>query len=334
MFKLIIITYLGVRHTIRTAFWLGLWLFGLGILLSYPLRWWSGDQIFWVRLISYAMPWLLVGLVPGLVAAWLAHRKWLWLALAAPTLFISLTYAPLFLPRTDQARADGASFKVMSYNVLRDNKNMKAVARVIRQEQPDILLLQELRSEQVQALTDRLASLYPEAKLHIAYEPEILQAVISRYPLTPMGAIPDKGRAQKVLVNTPHGQITVWNVHPRSKAGWLRRYQQLADLVAEDIVPASGPLIMGGDFNTTDQNQAYRLINQYLHNAHWEAGWGFGFTFPSYTIYGDRVSLTPPLVRIDHIFYNDYFFAAKAGTLAQAGGSDHLSVFAELAWVK
>ena len=125
----------------------------------------------------------------------------------------------------------------------------------------------------------------------------------------------------------------VINVHPDFR-GYQREYQQLSRLLAEDIIPANGPVILGGDFNTTHQTQIYRLVNQHLQNAHWEAGWGFGFTFPFPVrrIRGKYPLL--PLVRIDHIFYNDYFFAHNAGTLTESGGSDHLPVVAEFSWIK
>jgi endonuclease/exonuclease/phosphatase (EEP) superfamily protein YafD len=75
------------------------------------------------------------------------------------------------------------------------------------------------------------------------------------------------------------------------------------------------------------------MIDQYLDNAHWEAGWGFGFSFPS----SDRPLRgrfqIPSLVRIDHIFYSDHFYVLNARTLPTAGGSDHLPVVAELSLV-
>jgi endonuclease/exonuclease/phosphatase (EEP) superfamily protein YafD len=178
-----------------------------------------------------------------------------------------------------------------------------------------------------------LNNLYPNDELHFTFDPYTLQAVASRYPITPLAVMPKKGRAQKVLVETPNGPITVINVHP-SFPGWQRRYRQMSTLLAEDILSADGPVILGGDFNTTDQTDMYKLINQYLQNAHWEAGWGFGFTYPSSELrIGHRFSL-PRLVRIDHIFYSDHFFAHNAGTLTESGGSDHLPVVAEFSWVK
>lgn len=313
-------------------FWLALWIFGLGLLVWYPLRWWPGDRLWPVRLMNYFMPWLLLFLLPSLIIAILTYRKWLIVVLAIPTLLIGLTFAPLFLPRPGALLAAGTPLKIMSYNVLRRNENISTLAAVIRQEQPDILLLQELRPRVVSGFETELADLYPDGQLYVTYEPEVLQAVISRYPLTPLALDVQKGKVQKVIVDTPTGPIAVWNVHPSAPLPWFRQYRQLSAL-ADDIAAVEGPLIVGGDFNTTDQSENYRLINQYLSNAHWEAGWGFGFTFPAST--PDReLPIETPIIRIDHIFYSHHFFARSAWTLADSGGSDHLPVVAELSFIR
>jgi vancomycin resistance protein VanJ len=344
-------------------FWKGLGLFGLGLLGWYALRWWLGDHFLPVRLFNYFMPWLLVGLLPALVVAGLARHKWVALALAAPTLVIGLTFAPLFLPRPESVLAailplgrvscvtcqvSGNNFhttngalqgqettplKVMSYNVWYRNENVAAMTGLIRREQPDILLLQELSPAMVRRLKDELVDLYPEGQLHLAYEPEVYQGIISRYRLTPVDFAYDKGRTQRVMVATPGGPIAVWNVHPNTPLSWPRQYWQLSALT-DDIATTDGPLIVGGDFNTTDQSETYQLINQYLQNAHWEAGWGFGFTFPAHQPRFREIPILTPVIRIDHIFYSPHFFAHNARTLTESGGSDHLPVTAELSWVR
>lgn len=324
----------GLFYTVRKIFWLGLWLLGLVIFLIFLIRWWSGDQLWQVRLFNYLMPWVLIPLATALIVAGIGRRRWLVAILAAPALFISLSYAPLFLPRCSFALANDENLKVLSHNVSRYNTNVGAITAQIREERPDILLLQELRQDQVESFLKILADLYPDAELHFTYDPFTLQAVASRYPLTLLAMMPEKGRAQKVLLETLNGPITVINVHVDFDRGWRRNYQQLSALLTEDIISVEGPVIFGGDFNTTDQTQIYRLVSQHLQNAHWEAGWGFGFTFP-YRERPVRGRLpVPPVVRIDHIFYNDHFFARKAGTIFQPGGSDHLPVFAEFSWSK
>lgn len=309
--------------------WAGWWFFGLSLLVWYPLRWWPGDQLLPVRMANYFMPWLLVGLIPGLLAASLARRYRLLALLAAPTLLIGLTYAPLFLPRSPVVLAAATPFKVMSYNVFAWNRNIPAAAAVIRQEQPDILLLQEVTPWIARQLQQELAGLYPHRQPYFIYQADMGQAIISRYPLTPLEASHAQGRVQKALVDTPAGPMTVWNVHPNAPDAWSSQQRQISNLAAA-IAQVKGPLIVGGDFNTTNSSEAYRLFSQYLDNAHWQAGWGFGFSFPADKQLFEGVRIITPVVRIDHVFYSHHFFVHSASTLTNSGGSDHRPVVAEL----
>ncbi|MEW5958992.1 MAG: endonuclease/exonuclease/phosphatase family protein [Chloroflexota bacterium] len=317
----------------RRLFWGGLWLLGLGLLAWYPLRWWPGDSFWPVRLVNYMMPWLLAALTPALLITLLAQRRGLAVTLAIPTLLVGLTFAPLFLPRPNIALAGDASYRVMSYNIWGRNRDVAALAGVIGQEQPDILLLQEVNPEMAGQLRAALAEFYAGHELYLAYEPGLGQAIISRYPLAPVAAEWDKGRAQKVLANTPAGPVAVWNVHTSQPLPWFWQYRQIAALAA-DIAAVDTPLIVAGDFNTTDQSETYRLINEHLGNAHWDAGWGFGFSFPAQIRQVKKIPLVTPLVRIDHIFYSRHFFAYQARTLADSGGSDHLPVVTQLSLLK
>ncbi|MBI1882097.1 MAG: endonuclease/exonuclease/phosphatase family protein [Chloroflexi bacterium] len=305
----------------------------MDVVAGYGLSWWLGDRFLPVRLFHYFMPWLLAGLIPGLFLAGLARRKWMSLALAAPTFLVSLTFAPLFLPRPENVLAADTLLKVMSHNVWYHNRSAAEVASLIRQEQPDILLLQELSPAMARKLKGELIDLYSGEQLYLAYEPKAYQGIISRFPLTPVELAYEKGRAQKVVAATPAGPIAVWNVHPNAPLPWRRQYRQLSSLT-EDIAAVEGPLIVGGDFNTTDQSETYRLVSQYLYNAHWEAGWGFGFSFPAHQPRFRKIPILTPVVRIDHIFYSHHFFARSAHTLNESGGSDHLPVTAELSLVQ
>jgi endonuclease/exonuclease/phosphatase (EEP) superfamily protein YafD len=275
------------------------------------------------------MPWLLIGLLPGLLSAMLARRKWLSLALGGPTLLITLSYAPLFMPRLNPALAAGDSLKVMSYNIWGRNQHLDEAITLIKQEQPDILLLQEVTPRIMRALRTHLIDLYPDGEIHLAYEPEIGQVIISRYPVRSVESDVDNGRTQKVIVDLPIGPVAVWNAHPYAPLAWRAQQQQIAHLAGE-IAAINDPLIVGGDFNTTDQTEAYTMLSRQLNNAHWDTGWGFGFSFPSAVPRIRGKVAFPSMVRIDHIFYSEHFFARQAGTLPNSGGSDHLPVVAEL----
>ncbi len=310
------------------------WIIGLGSLTSLTLRWWSGDHFLIARLGSYFLPWLLVLLVPGCLLAILLQRRWLAVSLLLPVLIIIYLYAPLFSPDRREKNASAGALKVMSYNVWSENASIGKMARVIRQVRPDILLLQEIRPANFRALYSALAGLYPETSLQAEYEPPLMQAVISRYPLKPLQALRKMGQAQQVAVCTPQGTITVFNVHPLRRGGWQRRYRQIISLLDEEVAKVPGAVILAGDFNITEGTQLYREVTGRLTDAHEQAGFGFGFTYPSAAARPFGHFRLPPLVRIDHIFYNQHLAAVSAATLEDPGGSDHYPVRADLSFQK
>ena len=315
----------------RHFFWILSWGFGVCVLAGLVLRWWTGDQLFLSRYTAYFMPWLLIGLIPAMMWAALTHRWRLALVVGACVILIFAAYVPLFLPRQVNPKPGTGEIRVLSFNTWSKNTHAARMAQVILQKQPDILLLQEIEPQIFKILIEQLRGLYPEGSAFFSYDPRLLQAVVSRYPLESSVSFKKKGQAQKVVLLSPVGRITVFNVHPLRRGGWLRRYGELIALMEEDILPDDGPVILGGDFNITDQSQTFKMINRRLHNAHLEAGCGFGFTYPSSALRLLGILPVPPLVRIDHIFFNDRFVALQAGTLKDSGGSDHYPVFAVLA---
>jgi vancomycin resistance protein VanJ len=314
------------------CFWAALWLFALVMSGNLVLGWLTGDRLLSVRLTHYLLPWLFLLLLVALVPALLSRRGWLALAVAGPALAIGLGYLPVFLPRSQVQPAESlVRLKVMSYNVWSANPSMEPAAAMIREEDPDILLLQEISPRSLRELTQALGEpTSGEGRVwHVSLAPNLMQAVVSRYPVTEQMADRRKAKVQAVRVATPAGEVTVFNVHPL-RGDWVRRHRQLQNLLREDVLNAPGPVILGGDFNTTDKSETYRMLSLHLQNAHWDAGWGFGFTYPAYRHAWHEFLPAWPLVRIDHIFHSRDFLAVNARTLKESYGSDHFPVMAAL----
>jgi len=315
---------------IRSLFWAAWWVFGWAVLAVILLRYPLGDGLLVTRYVGYVMPWLLVVLLPGVGTASWAQRWGLAVLLGLSTVLVLATYAPLFRPRPAISRAPAVRLKVMSYNVWSHNRDARRIARVVMDQNPDIVLLQEIEPGVFASLVDELRDLHNEAGSYDAYEPSILQGVVSRFPVEFHASLPDYGEVQKAIVRSPAGPIAIYNVHLLRSGAWTQRYRQEASILREKVLRERGPVILGGDFNAPDQSQPYKLIQEYLKNAHWEAGLGFGLTYPTSEVRLFGVVPIPPLVRIDHIFFSGHFVARRAGTIADSGGSDHFPVFAEL----
>ena len=319
----------------RTILWVTLYLPSLCFLLIYPLRWLSGDSITPVRMVSYVIPWLLIFFLPLLVIAVLGRRKGLAFVTAIPILTIAFTFAPLFLPKFQTPPApDRFTLKIMSYN-MHSIKDIRGIAEVIRQEKPDILLIQEYSNRLFSPSFHGLDKLYPELYMEVATK-DFRQATFSRYPIKLISAELEKGRTQKMQIELPTGSIEVWNVHPMPP--YLippEEFDAQMYALAEDIPQVDGPLIVAGDMNATDQSEVYRKFNHYLQDAYWETGWGLGFSYPASPYkFMEMPFNTGPLWRIDYVFHSQHFYAISARTLTTSGGSDHLPVVVELSIVK
>jgi vancomycin resistance protein VanJ len=312
--------------------WLPVWAFALAANGFFLFRLLSGDQFLWVRIINYFLPW--AGVLAGacLAAAVVSKKAKLSAALGVPFLMVGVIYAPLFLNCKANAAGSGNILTVMSFNIWSNNQRMDACADVILKENPDILLLQEITPDQMSVLWTRLS----QQEWVLSHDAATQQAIISRYPIGRSEFFFWKNRSQKAVIETPHGPVTVINVHAY-KHGWQERHRLMQTILDEDVVAVDGPLILGGDFNTTDQSETFRMIRRHLTNAHDAAGCGFGFTFPTTSRFFSFRRLgplpkfpVPPLIRIDHIFHNSHFTSLRARTLKDSGGSDHRPVVAVL----
>lgn len=306
------------------------WVLGLLLLAGLILRWWTGDQLFLARYTGYLMPWLLLLLLPGALWAGSIQYRWLSALLLLSALIIVVNYAPLFWSRSGGSGPAVMELKVLSYNTWSKNFDTDRIAGVVKGQRPDILLLQEVKPEVFEKLENHLQDLYDGHNVYLSYEPQLLLAIASRYPMESSTVLKGKGRVQKVILSSPSGPITVFNVHMLRRGGWLSRYKKIASLLQEDIIKETRPVILAGDLNITDQAETYKYISRVLKNAHWESGFGFGFSFPSSVIKVFGSVSVPSLIRIDHIFFNNRFISINAGTIKDSGGSDHFPVMAVL----
>lgn len=308
------------------------WVFAVALVAWNLLRIYPGDRWLWVRLGNYFAPWLFMALAPALIVALLAGRPWLSRVVLLLAVIFVARYWPVLLPRPPLIRAgtDASELRVMTFNVNHANRNASGIAELIRAASPDVIVMQELKGELAGPLQAELAPEYPY------FQPETSMGLplglLSRYPLRAQTASPAGRRTQRVSVETPQGTVVVWNVHPPpavSGPGWESQ-KAILTAVAREVEAETDPLIVLGDFNTTDQTENYRLIADHLTDVHWSVGRGFGFTFPYLGRKGVDLPLLGPMVGIDHIFVSDHFTPQTIQVIPYGYGSDHLPVVATL----
>jgi len=302
------------------------------------LHFYPGDHWAPVRLASYFAPWLFMALIPALAVAWLNRDRRLSGLIAVFIVIYTGFYWPVLVPRQRAALAGagGQTLRVMTFNVNMNNRNVPELARLIRDESPDLIAFQEIVGDLAGVLLPELEA-YPYQLVDTSGSLPL--ALVSRYPLIALPKPAGVDRVQYALVETPAGLVSVWNLHPIPviTAGWEAQRATLRQ-VAEAIAHEERPLIVLGDFNTTEQTDNYHLIAAQLTDVHWAVGQGFGFTFPDLkrAVSPDQPWLlqwllqTGPVVKIDHIFVSDHFTPLALHVAPTSAGSDHRPVMATL----
>lgn len=286
-------------------------------------------------------PFLLLPLPLFLVAALVARSRAAVAMLGIAILPFALYYLPLFLPRLP-ARDPDHTVTVMTHNILAVNRDPDRLADSILAADADIVALQELIGSHSTRLAPRLSAAYPYRVIY----PNQGLGLYSRYPLRDAQLLTlaaEGSYAIRAVADLPGGPVTVFNAHPRNpRIDWTpgagsilyvanfdpsRRDRAVAALVdALDRVP--GPVIVLGDLNLPDRSGAYRQLTARLDDAHREAGWGLGYTFPEGLVWG-RFWVPFPFLRIDYVLHSPDIRALdiQRGT---PSGSDHLPVVARL----
>lgn len=70
-----------------------------------------------------------------------------------------------------------------------------------------------------------------------------------------------------VRLETPLKILRVINIHAFRK-GWDDRHWRMQQILEEDVLNVPEPVILGGDFNTTEQSETFQILRKILQNAH------------------------------------------------------------------
>jgi endonuclease/exonuclease/phosphatase (EEP) superfamily protein YafD len=298
----------------------------VGIVLAWLLLWLStGEVLLLTRLTIPFAYWIGLSLVAA--AGWaLWQRRWRLATLSSAMALLLLgPYVPQYLPRMTAPSSSAQMFTVMTYNAMGLNEEVDAIARVILEQKPDILFLQEFY--RMEDLKDRLNALYDGDEVYTAVEQSMGLSTISRFPLTPLPAL--RG-IQKVSVRLGCNELKAWVLRAPKVNGGVEAQYQFFEALANDMATNDRAMLVAGDFNMTERSVPYAYLRRFLNNAHEEAGYGLGATFPAP---GRRLGrLLPPMIRIDHIFYNQHLAAHDSIVIGRAGGSDHYPVKALVAF--
>lgn len=350
------------------------WLYGLVIVGWLTLYTLYGDELWWLALVNALAPLLFLPLLPLLGFA-LAWQRPLFLAPLTPivAIFVFLYGGQFPLLRVVDGWLDQPQVTVMSFNVWGGSRAPETAYVLVDNGLPDIVALQELTPRMVSVLDEVVGDEYPFRAL--AVDEDVLGVgLFSRFPLIELDASPlfDLGwKVQIAEVEVPEQPLVVYNLHA-STTNVLRywqdglsmanevqaSYQQrrtFAERLREDIRSRTLPVVVAGDFNSTDRSDVYKILTQQLVDAYRAGGWGFGHTFPVFSdsyrevpalawLFGEKGTPRPPLqsplyqlaslrlMRIDMIFHSSELKTVRSWVSSTHGESDHLPVLATLRW--
>ncbi len=305
------------------------------ILTYFPTRFWVVDTL--ANLLHWMLlPSLVVTIYMAVKRNWLRTGLWGIQALAFIILFGEL-FLPALGPGHQCSSFPDSScrhLKVMAFNLLaRPEVERQVQIDRIKDSGSDIVTLQELNDPSAGMIEDQLSELYP---YQVLYPKGIAgSGILSKYPIlshevSKLGnGIIYHARAE---IDLGFGEITVVSAHPPPSVAPTevlynsRALDEINELI--DIARESGPTLLMGDFNITDQSSDYKyLARSGLKDAHREVGWGFGSTWPALNPFNSKRLL--PSMRIDQIWFTEGFVAESIRT-EPGTNSDHLPVVADI----
>jgi len=226
------------------------------------------------------------------------------------------------------AGADGPTLRVMSANVYFGRADMGAIVRLARDQDVDVLSLQELTPEAVSRLDAAGGRALFGGRALAARPGAAGSGMLARVPLLDRSQeeAADAARPEAELRLPGARPVRITAVHPlppisgRAEPEWR---DSIARLPRPGAAPR-GPLrVLAGDFNATlDHRVLRRLLNEGYVDAADATGAGLTWTWP-------RGRLRPPIT-IDHVLLDERL-GVRSFSVHDVPGSDHRAVVAELA---
>lgn len=324
---------LSLLYTVGFVVWRGV------LLSSYYDRFWQ------LRLSEVFNAWFYLPLLLPLLLALLTRQRMACLILLIPLSCFSYEYGPQYLPKWQRwwySNPPATTLRLLTWNTHATIDHDDEFIREVRRLQPDLVALQEASYTLRRKVADELFAEYPYQVNDLLSSAESL-VTLSRFPVIQHNFDRRLGgcRCQQLVIQWHDRQITVINSHMPSPYISIDPFPRIPRVIIFDnqfqyramdallaqVASISGPLLVLGDLNTTEQQWNLRRLQHDLTDAFANAGWGMGFTFPV----GKRLryGAVPPFVRIDHILYNDHWQAISAWP-GPPLDSDHLYVLADL----
>ncbi len=232
------------------------------------------------------------------------------------------------------------SLVCISYNIAFSEKLDQALLDLAQEtlpQQPDVLLLQEMDAEGTTYMADRLGMnyCYFPSFIHPHHGRLFGNAVLSPWPLSQVRTVSlphanpltDNYRtALAVDVQMERGIVQVVSAHNATLIVDLDKRVQQVVVMRDSLVSPTGPVIVGGDFNT-GTNYEGMLFRRVMRQA------GFREARPAKgrTARGGPLDFFGYHLKLDHIYYRELEFLSS-GVCRETSASDHFPIWSVFQW--
>jgi len=260
------------------------------------------------------------------------QRRWAWLlSLFGLVLNLSLV-VPWYWPQNASLALDSAPLRVMVSNIQgRKHRNYEDLLALVRQKQPDLLMLQETNRRWLDAL-EPLQNEWPYTLNQRNTHPTDV-AIYSRLPLRAI-APPALAEVQEDVLVAEFERDGVMGVaiaiHPpppitgtlfARRNQVLQQVSQYIQQLQDEQAPGFDHIILGGDFNITMWSTFYQQLARTTGLKNSRDGFGVLPTWPT--------QIPPLRIPIDHCLVSPNIPVLNVQS-DRVMGADHLSLVTDL----
>ncbi|MFK8011309.1 MAG: endonuclease/exonuclease/phosphatase family protein [Marinicellaceae bacterium] len=243
------------------------------------------------------------------------------------TVLINAVYlVPYYIkPNFEYPVAQGVEIKLLSFNVLSSNMQYSQLIQQVKQEDADIILLQEVNNIWLYKL-EPLQDVY-KFQIKTPRHDNFGMAILSKFPI-------DDYKVHKwgqfnipsieAILQIEQLKVSVFASHPMPPVSKQLAKERNLHLhkIASRVKELTGPKIVLGDLNITQWSGYFNQLQKNTGLRNVRKGFGVIPTWPTH--------LYPLMIPIDHCLVSEHFQVIDVKSGANFG-SDHLPLIIELA---